>query len=57
MEKFNIITLEESKEILYYDKGVYKYGGDILIEKEAEAIAGYELSNYQLSEIEKSHKT
>ena len=49
--KYNFITLEETKEILYYDNGVYKYGGDILIAKEAEAIAGYDLCNKDLREI------
>lgn len=51
LEKYNLITLEETKEILYYDNGVYKYRGEVLIEKEAEAIAGYNLCNENLREI------
>jgi hypothetical protein len=46
------LTKEESKEILYYDgNGVYVSGGEVLIEKEAERLLGYELSNKNLSEI------
>ena len=51
LEKYNLITLEETKEILYYDNGVYKSGGEILVEKEAEAIAGYDLCEKDLREI------
>jgi putative DNA primase/helicase len=46
------LTIEESKDILYYQNGVYVPGGDILIEKEAEHLYGYELSNKHLSEIQ-----
>ena len=46
------LTIEESKEILYYNgNGVYDPGGELLIEKEAERLLGYELSNKNLSEI------
>lgn len=45
-----------SKELLYYDSGVYTKGGDIIIEKEAEEICGYELCNKELNEI-KGHIT
>lgn len=51
LTKYNFVTLEETKEILYYENGVYKYGGEILIEKEAETIAGYHLCNHDLREI------
>ena len=51
MEKHRLLTIEETKEIWYYRDGVYVPGGDILIEKEAEAHYGYELANRHLIEI------
>ncbi len=48
---YNFVTIEETKEILYYKDGVYLTGGDIIIEKETEKICGFELSNSQISEI------
>lgn len=36
MTKHRLLTVEETKEILYYRNGVYIPGGEILIEKEAE---------------------
>lgn len=51
LSNYHFITLEESKEILYYQKGVYVLGGEIIIEKEAENIFGYELANKHLTEI------
>src|SRR5215469_12620535 len=51
MKSTRLITIEETKEIRYYRGGVYAPGGDILIEKEAEAIYGYGLMNRYLSEI------
>jgi|SRR5215469_105851 len=51
MERYRLLTIEETKEIWYYRDGVYVPGGDILIEKEAEAIYGYELANRHLVEI------
>jgi hypothetical protein len=50
MKRHRLLTIEETKEIWYYRDGVYVRGGDILIEKEAEAIYGYELANRHLSE-------
>lgn len=47
----HFVTIEESKQILYYQSGVYIPGGSIIIEKEAENIFGYELSNNHLTEI------
>jgi putative DNA primase/helicase len=49
--KYRFLAVEESKEILYYRDGVYVLGGDVLIEKEAEQLYGYELSNKHLTEI------
>lgn len=51
MERHRLLTIEETREIWYYRDGVYVPGGDILIEKEAEAIYGYELANRHLFEI------
>jgi putative DNA primase/helicase len=51
MKKYRFVTITESKEILYYKDGVYVTGGDITIEKEAELLYGYSLSNKTLSEI------
>lgn len=51
MHKHRILTIEESKEILYYSKGVYIGGGDILIEKEAESMFDYQLSTKAVAEI------
>jgi P4 family phage/plasmid primase-like protien len=45
------LTLEESKEILYYQNGVYIQGGEILIETEAEKLYGYEVKNKHITEI------
>ncbi|WP_186434034.1 phage/plasmid primase, P4 family [Candidatus Nitrosocosmicus arcticus] len=51
LEKVHFITIEESQAILFYKDGVYVNGGEILIDKMAEAEFKYELSNYDLSEI------
>jgi hypothetical protein len=49
--KYRFLAIEESKEILYYRDGMYIPGGDVLIEKEAEQLYGYKLSNKHLIEI------
>ena len=51
MNKHRLLTIEENREIRYYRDGVYVPGGDILIEKVAEAIYGYDLANRHLAEI------
>lgn len=51
LENNHFITLEETKEILFYQNGVYVPGGEIIIEKQAENIFGYDLANKHLSEI------
>ena len=51
MTKHRLLTIEETKEILYYRNGVYVPGGEILIEKEAERTYGYKLVNHHLTEI------
>ncbi|HEY7570221.1 MAG TPA: phage/plasmid primase, P4 family [Nitrososphaeraceae archaeon] len=54
-DKYRFAALP-SKELLYYKDGVYVTGGEIIIEKEAEQICGYEICNQELSEI-KGHLT
>jgi phage/plasmid-associated DNA primase len=49
--RFRFLTIEESREILIYDKGVYAKGGEVLIEKTAECLYGYDLANRHLAEI------
>ena len=51
MSKHRFLTIEETKEILYYECGVYVEGGEILIEKSAEKMFGYKLANRHLTEI------
>lgn len=51
LSKHHFITVEESKEILVYQNGVYVRGGDTLIDKLAEKILGYVLKNQMLLEI------
>jgi Family of unknown function (DUF5906)/D5 N terminal like/Bifunctional DNA primase/polymerase, N-terminal len=51
LTQHRFLTIEESKEILYYDGGVYITGGEILIEKAAEWLFGYKLANRHLAEI------
>jgi putative DNA primase/helicase len=56
LSKYRFLTIEESKDILYYDdeKGVYVYGGEILIEKELEETFGFKLRTSDITEI-KNH--
>jgi putative DNA primase/helicase len=51
LDTYRFLTVEESKDILYYRDGVYVPGGDVLIEKECERLFGYSLSNKHLVEI------
>ena len=54
-DKYRFASLP-SKELLFYKDGVYTTGGEIIIEKEAEAICGYSLCIQELNEI-KGHIT
>ena len=45
------LTIEESKEILYYQDGVYIKGGETLIEKELEKYYSYQLNTHDINEI------
>lgn len=51
MKKHKFLTIEETKEILYYKKGVYVRGAEVLIEKEAQKMFDYKLFNRHLPEI------
>ena len=52
MSKYRLLTIEENKEILFYNgHGVYVQGGEILIEKELESIFGFELRSSDIAEI------
>ena len=49
--KFHFVTLESTKEIFYYENGVYKQEGEIIIEKELEKEYGYKLKISTISEV------
>ncbi len=51
MNQNHFVTVEETKDILYYKDGVYLQGGEIIIEKAVERLYGYELNNGLISEI------
>ena len=53
MSKYRFLTIEESKDILFYDtkSGVYVYGGEIIIEKELEKKYGYQVKTSDITEI------
>ncbi len=53
ISKYKFLTIEENKEILYYDdmKGVYVKGGELLIEKEIDKTFGYKLRTSDITEI------
>jgi len=51
IQKYHFLTSEESKDILFYKDGVYKKGGEIIIEKELESICGYSLKSSYIEDI------
>jgi|RhiMetdeSRZDD1v2_1073273.scaffolds.fasta_scaffold76755_4 putative DNA primase/helicase len=51
LNRYRFITIEESREILVYEKGVYTQGGEVTIEKTAESLYGYKVANRHLAEI------
>jgi P4 family phage/plasmid primase-like protien len=53
MSKHRFLTIEETKDILVYDedKGVYVYGGEIIIEKELEEIFQFNLRSADIAEV------
>src|SRR5215208_97019 len=52
MSKYRLFTIEENKEILFYNgHGVYVKGGEILIEKELEFLFGFEIRSSDIAEI------
>jgi P4 family phage/plasmid primase-like protien len=51
MSKYRFLTIEENKEILFYNgNGVYVQGGEILIEKELESMFGFEIGGADIAE-------
>jgi len=53
MSKHRFLTIEESKDILVYQNGGYVPYGEIVIEKEADALFGYDLASKDIAEITK----
>ena len=51
MNKYHFLTIEGSKDTLFYENGVYKKGGDIIIDKELESTYGYSLKNSHISSV------
>jgi putative DNA primase/helicase len=51
MSNNHFLTIEESKDILYYRDGVYIPGGETIIEIQAEEMLKYDLKNKILAEI------
>lgn len=51
MSRHRFLTLEDTKEILYYDDGVYRQGGECLIEKEAQSMLGDRTTNHVVMEV------
>jgi P4 family phage/plasmid primase-like protien len=51
LNRYRFLTIEESREVLVYDGGVYTQGGEVTIEKTAESLYGYKLANRYLAEI------
>ena len=53
MSKHRFLTIEETKDILFYDedKGVYVIGGEILIEKELDKTFDFKLKTADITEI------
>lgn len=51
MSKYMFKTLKDTEEILYYEAGIYKSGGEQIIKIELEKIAGYSINNNKRNEI------
>jgi putative DNA primase/helicase len=51
LSRHRLVTIEESREILYYKNGVYAKGGEVLIEKIGEELYGYNFTSRHLTEI------
>jgi len=50
LSKIKFLTMKDTKEILYYNNGVYSLGGDIIISEECEKMIP-ECSKYKVNEI------
>lgn len=51
LAKYTFKTLKDTEEILYYEGGIYKDGGEQIIKIELEKIAGYSITNNKRNEI------
>jgi putative DNA primase/helicase len=51
LNRYRFITLEENRELLVYENGVYIKGGEVIIEKTAESLYGYKVANRYLTEV------
>ena len=51
MSIFNFITLKDTSEILYYNNGLYYYGGEAVIKEECKRLCKGELNKYQTNEV------
>lgn len=51
LDKHVFKTLTDTEEILYYEGGIYKSGGEQIIKIELEKIAGYSINNNKRNEI------
>jgi P4 family phage/plasmid primase-like protien len=51
LTQYNFVTIEESGSILYYERGRYVKGGEVLIKKLCEELYGYGLSIAKRAEI------
>jgi len=50
-QNHHFLTLNDTEEILYYDDGIYRYGGEIIIKKEVEEIWGSLAKKHDVNEI------
>lgn len=48
---FTLKTLADTGEILYYDNGIYRQGGEGKIASELHALGGYEITNSRRNEV------
>jgi len=51
MDKYKLITIQETKEILYYKNGVYTKDAEALISRECEDMFLYDLNDDRLNQI------
>ena len=52
INKYNIITMDDTEEVLYYENGVYKPNGEMKIKQEVENILDEAASKTRVSEVD-----